>query len=150
MTGILNPLGATTIPILEKVINFAQTRHNILAGNVANADTPGYQVRDLSVSTFRERLSEMVEAKHSRYTASGSDALFGADSAGGHSGEIRYDSAMREVDDSTRTILFHDRSDVGMEQQVLQVSKNQSMHNMAIAIMQNQVRMLNVAISERI
>ncbi len=138
MSGIFNPLGSTTIPVLEKVISFAQTRHNVLAGNIANVDTPGYQVRDLSLGTFRERLSEMIEAKNSPASATS------------ESGEIRYDSAMREVEDSMKTILFHDKSDVGMEQQVLQISKNQSMHNMAIAIMQNQFRLLNIAISERV
>lgn len=137
MSGIINPLNSTTVPMLEKVVNFAQARHNVLAGNLANVDTPGYEVRDLSLTTFRERLGEMVEARRSPYM----DA---------EKQEIKYDSAMQEVDDSMRTILYHDKSDVGLEQQVLEVSKNQNMHNMAIAIMQNQIRMLNVAISERV
>lgn len=138
MSGVFNPLGSTTIPVLEKVVSFAQSRHNVLAGNLANVDTPGYQVRDLSLGTFRERLSEMIEAKNSPASATS------------QSSEIHYDSAMREVEDSMKTILFHDKSDVGMEQQVLEISKNQSMHNMAIAIMQNQFRLLNIAISERV
>ncbi len=137
MSGIINPLNSTTVPMLEKVVNFAQARHNVLAGNLANVDTPGYEVRDLSLTTFRERLGEMVEARRSPYMD-------------GEKQEIKYDSAMQEVDDSMRTILYHDKSDVGLEQQVLEVSKNQNMHNMAIAIMQNQIRMLNVAISERV
>lgn len=138
MSGVFNPLGSTTIPVLEKVVSFAQSRHNVLAGNLANVDTPGYQVRDLSLGTFRERLSEMIEAKNSPASSTS------------QSSEIHYDSAMREVEDSMKTILFHDKSDVGMEQQVLEISKNQSMHNMAIAIMQNQFRLLNIAISERV
>lgn len=137
MPSFVNPLNSTTVPILEKVVNFAQSRHNVLAGNLANADTPGYEVRDLSLTTFRERLGEMIEARHSPY----GDAS---------EREIRYDDALQEVDDSMRTILYRDKSDVGMEQQVLEVSKNQSLHNMAIAIMQNQIQMLNVAISERV
>lgn len=137
MSHFINPLNATTVPVLEKVVNFAQARHNVLAGNLANADTPGYEVRDLSVSEFRERLNQMIEARHSPYQEPQDQ-------------QIRYDDAMQEVDDAMRTILYRDKSDVGMEQQVLEVSKNQSLHNMAIAIMQNQIQMLNVAISERV
>ena len=48
----------TTIPILQEVASFAQARHHVLAGNIANVDTPGYRVRDLSVDTFQERLKE--------------------------------------------------------------------------------------------
>ena len=39
--------GSTSIPILEQVVNFAEARHHVLAGNIANLDTPGYRVRDL-------------------------------------------------------------------------------------------------------
>lgn len=137
MSHFLSPIDSTTIPILEKVVGFAQSRHTVLVGNLANADTPGYQVRDLSRSTFQERLRELIETKNTPYT-SASDRV------------DNYDSAMREVEDSMKSILYHDKSDVGIEQQVLEVSKNQSLHNMAIAIMQNQFQLLNVAISERV
>ena len=57
---------STTIPVLQEVINFAQTRHQVLAGNIANLDTPGYRVRDLSLETFQERLKEAIEASTAR------------------------------------------------------------------------------------
>jgi len=140
MTHFLNPVDATTIPILEKVVGFSQSRHTVLAGNLANVDTPGYQVRDLNLGSFQERLQQLIEAR----------SPYRATSAGGGAWQDEYGSAMREVDDAMRTLMFHDHSDVGMEQQVLEIAKNQTLHNMAIAIMQNQYQLLNVAISERI
>lgn len=137
MSHFLSPVESTTIPILEKVVGFAQSRHTVLVGNLANADTPGYRVRDLSRDTFQERLKEVIDTRNTPYATS-------ADRVD------HYDSAMREVNDSMQTLLFHDKSDVGLEQQVLEISKNRTMHNMAIAIMQNQFALLNVAISERI
>jgi flagellar basal-body rod protein FlgB len=137
MSHFLSPVESTTIPILEKVVGFAQSRHTVLVGNLANADTPGYLVRDLSHDTFQDRLKEVIETRNTPYATS-------ADRVD------HYDSAMREVNDSMRTLLFHDKSDVGLEQQVLEISKNRTIHNMAIAIMQNQFALLNVAISERI
>lgn len=137
MSHFLSPVESTTIPILEKVVGFAQSRHTVLVGNLANSDTPGYQVRDLSRGTFQERLRELIESRNTPYASSVERV-------------DNYDSAMQEVKDSMKTIMYHDKSDVGVEQQVLEISKNQTLHNMAIAIMQNQFQLLNVAISERI
>ena len=35
--------GSTTIPALGEVLNFTQSRHTVLAGNVVNVNTPGYR-----------------------------------------------------------------------------------------------------------
>ncbi len=43
---------STTVTALEQVVNFTQARHTVLAGNIANIDTPGYQAKDLSVRGF--------------------------------------------------------------------------------------------------
>ena len=53
---------STTIPVLRAGGQFAQARHTVLAGNIANLDTPGYQARDLSVDDFQARLKEAIEA----------------------------------------------------------------------------------------
>jgi len=130
---------STTVPLLEQVVGFAQSRHEVLAGNVANLDTPGYQVRDLSVSEFRARLSELLEARRR-----------GGESISEGAPIDLEDRAMRRVRETMRDVLHHDGSNVSLESQVLELSKNQSMHNMAIAIMNQQFRLLNVAISERV
>ena len=131
--------GKSTIPVLEQVLNFTQTRHAVLAGNVANMDTPGYKVQDLSVDEFQTRLKDALEHRTTR-TPAGSHATFvGADRA-----------AMRDVSEQIPDLLHHDESNVSIEQQVLQLSKNQGLHNMAIAILNQQFRQLNVAISERV
>src|SRR4029077_12706000 len=52
----------TTIPALGQVLNFAQARHTVLTGNIANVNTPGYRLRDLSQTEFQERLKEAITA----------------------------------------------------------------------------------------
>jgi len=135
----MNIFESTSIPVLQEVIGFAQARHEVLVGNVANLDTPGYQVRDLSVNTFQERLREAIDARQNQHEAISP-------------GEIsrQRDAAMQRVHDSMKTILYHDGSDVGIEQQVLAISKNQYLHNMAISVMTSQFRILQTAISERV
>ena len=132
-TQLLNS-SATTIA--EQVASFTESRHAILASNIANLDTPGYRVRDLSVQTFQESLKEAIEVQRHPISP----------------GVQRYatDEAMQRVNDSMKSILYHDESDVGIEQQVTEVTKNQYMHNLAISIMRSQFQMLEVAVSERV
>lgn len=133
----------TTIPVLEKVVNFSEARHNVLAGNVANLDTPGYRIRDLSTETFQTRLKEAIEAKH---TSPGPQSQSLSESAFKPSVE----QAMEDVEESMKSILFHDDSDVGLDQQVAEIIKNQTQHNTAIAVMRSQFDLLRAAISERV
>ena len=129
----------TTIPALEEVIRFSQSRHALLAGNIANLDTPGYRVRDLSPEVFQQRLRQALEIQH-RYQEPITPGL----------AEVPDNDPMREVRDSVKSILYHDGSDVGLEQQVLEMTNNQLMHNLAISIMNSQFRLLQTAISERV
>ena len=126
---------STTIPLLEQVVNFTQARHGVLAGNLANLDTPGYKVRDLSPDLFEQRLKEAVDT--SRYAMPSSPD------------ETGYDR-FAEVKQSMKSILYHDQSDVSLEQQVMEITKNQMRHNLALTIMTNQFRLLQAAISEQV
>lgn len=128
--------GSTTIPVLEQVVGFAQARHGVLAGNLANFDVPGYKTRDLSPELFQERLKEAVENRNDKYRV--------AEETGSES----YDS-FRDVKDTFRSILYHDQGDVSLEKQVAEITKNQAMHNMALTILTSQFRLLQAAISER-
>ena len=52
---------SSTIPVLQEVVNFSQARQSVLAGNIANIDTPGYKARDFSVEDFQDRLKQAIE-----------------------------------------------------------------------------------------
>lgn len=129
----------TTIPALQETVRFAEARHRILAGNIANIDTPGYQVRDLSPERFQELLSKAIESKR----------------RGDATSSISYDAGderdpIRRVRDEMKAILRHDGSDVGLEPQILQIAKNQSLHSLSIALLRKQFALLQTAISERV
>lgn len=125
--------GNTTIPVLEQVLRFAQARHDVLAGNIANIDTPGYRTRDLSPTLFQARLREALQRR---------TATVGASSPGFYEG-------LQHVSKDLESILFHDDSNVSIEHQVAEMTKNQLQHNVALAIMANQFRLLQAVISER-
>ena len=126
--------GASTIPVLEQAVNFGQARHNVLAGNIANVDTPGYRAHDLSTAVFQQRLQEAIESRNSG-SATADD--FMAD-----------DGQSLKLTDAFETILRHDDGKVSLEQQVAELTKNQMQYNTAISIMTQQFRLLQAAISE--
>jgi flagellar basal-body rod protein FlgB len=129
---------SSTIPLLQEVVNFAQSRQNVLAGNIANMDTPGYEARDLSVAEFQSKLQNAIQHRHnSEMTDSPGEAA-------------AYRSAMAQVSKDPKSILYHDKSKVGMEYQVSEMVKNQMQHNLALAIMSQQFRQLQTAISGRL
>ncbi|RCS41383.1 flagellar basal body rod protein FlgB [Bremerella cremea] len=131
---------ANTTPVLEQVVNFAQKRHSILATNIANQRVPGYKGRDLNVDRFQKVLAEAIEHKNNPNAPLSPGGLV----------KTKSGDPMREVRDSLNGILFHDESNLDIEKQVAELSKNQIMHNMALTILEDQFNLLNVAISERV
>jgi flagellar basal-body rod protein FlgB len=143
-------LNSTTIPLLEQVVNFTEARHGVLAGNLANMNTPGYHTRDLSTEKFQANLKEAVAAQHAPADNTSPIDKYGSlPSYSGQSAETTLDP-YRNVKSSLKDILYHDNSDVSMEQQVNEIVKNQTEHNMAIDIMAAQLRLLRAAVTEKV
>lgn len=128
---------STAIPVLENVVNFSQARHAVLASNIANMDVPGYRTRDLSPEKFEQRLKAAISARDERSEPSLGET------------PIRHGDPFKDVNKNMQSILMHDDSNVGLEQQVAAISKNQMQHNLALTIMNAQFRQLQTAISER-
>jgi flagellar basal-body rod protein FlgB len=139
---------SSTIPVLEQVLKFTEARHGVLAGNIANIDTPGYRTRDLSSALFQEKLKEAVESRH-RPSVSNYQSYVGPAHSPGRDASAAQLDAFRDVEESLTDILHHDGTDVSIEQQTNEIVKNQQMHNLAVSVMTAQLRLLRVAISER-
>ncbi|HVT29163.1 MAG TPA: hypothetical protein VHE81_14200, partial [Lacipirellulaceae bacterium] len=140
-----------TIPVLEQVVGFTEARHGVLAGNIANLDTPGYKTRDLSPELFQERLKDAIAAQHQPISPTyAGDAAALSPNYNAQSREEKEIAAFQKVKDSMKNILRHDGDDVSMEQQVNEMVKNQEEHNLAITIMTAQFRLLRAAVTERV
>jgi flagellar basal-body rod protein FlgB len=137
-----NMFDSTTIPVLQEMVNFSQARHTVLAGNIANMDTPGYKVRDLSVEDFHTRLKQAVEERRQPVQSSQS-------ASPGDVGVSNHEP-LAEVAKNSKTILHHDQNNVGIEHQATEMVKNQMQHNMALSLMVKQFRLLETAISGRV
>ncbi len=129
---------------MSKSVNFAQARHNILAGNVANIDTPGYRMQDLSPEMFQNRLKSMLihrnrDEMHCRLACRFASCRATAGKPDQH----------WVGDSSIADMLHHDDSNGSLEDQVTAIAKNELQHNTALAIMISQFQLLTAAISER-
>lgn len=125
---------SSCIPVMEQVISFTRARHNVLAGNVANMDTPGYHTRDLSEEKFNLQLKAAIDSHDTRNRPISANHP-----------AIDLEGVRRDFTD----LLHHDESNVSIEQQVAALSKNQIRHNTAMTIMVSQMHLLQAAISER-
>ena len=134
-----NLFSSTTIPALGEVLNFAQARHTVLAGNIANVNTPGYRLRDLSPTEFQQKLKEaLANTKTSAEPISPGLA---------HS---EPGDPMRQVRASLQNLVYHDDTNIDLEKQVAEMTKNSMLHNFALTVMTDQFQLLQTAISERV
>ncbi len=91
---------SSPIPVLEQWLNFAQSRHEVLASNVANIDMPGYRTRDLSVEQFQIEAARTPMAKRDANRTTGSESL------GARSTSIRSPKCGGDMNN----ILYHDEA----------------------------------------
>jgi flagellar basal-body rod protein FlgB len=131
---------STTIPILEKVVGFTEARHNVLAGNIANLDTPGYRAQDLSPVRFKNQLKEAIETRREHAARAAGDGSISASDD---------EDPLASVREPMKSLLYHDDSDNDLERQVAELTKNQMQYNLAVTLMTNQFRLLQAAISEQ-
>lgn len=153
-----DPFTNSTLPVLEQVVQFTEARHGVLAGNIANLNTPHYKSRDLSPETFQNRLRTAIES--TRQTRSPGEAIVLGPAGEGGVGVMSAESeigfgrfnpeALAGVRESMKSIEFHDGRDVSLESQVTEISKNQGLHNLAITLMSAQFRLMRSAISETV
>ncbi len=120
-------------PLIEQTIRFSAARQKLIAENIANVSTPGYQQKDLSVEKFQQVLRERVEARQSAPP-----------------GSTRFGDVMGELNNPVRNILFHDRNNRSMEQLMSDGAKNAMFHNMMIELLRKQMGQIEMALRERI
>jgi flagellar basal-body rod protein FlgB len=120
-------------PLIEQAIRFSAARQKLLAENIANVSTPGYQQKDLSIDRFQQMLRDRVDARRAAPR-----------------GSTRFDDITGELNNPVRNILFHDRNNRSMEQLVSDGAKNAMFHNMMIELLRKQMGSIESALKERI
>jgi flagellar basal-body rod protein FlgB len=137
-------IGDSTLPLLEQVAAFGERRQEVLAGNVANVDTPGYCTRDLPVDEFRAALAAQVEARRSRSAPESLQSPCEPVPI-----QVMPRKLFQAVEGTPANLTFQDANNRSIEHELVEMSKNALMQSYAVELMTAQMNLLYAVISER-
>ena len=133
-------LEADAIPVLERVLAFTEKRHQVLAANVANAETPDWRRQDLRVDRFEKLLAEAMARREKR------PGRF----------EMRDDGAAPSIDRgpfvsrrSHAGMLRHDGNNVDLDREMALLARNGQHHNTVAAFLRQKYASLRAALQDR-
>ena len=126
----MDALFGKTIEMLSAVLDFRSERHNVIASNIANIDTPNYRPKDI---VFKEELEAIISNKD-RITMTGS--------RGRHMSEqsVPSDRADFEVIDSGEK--------VSLDSEMAKLTENNLMYNLAVELLARKFSSLNTVLRE--
>ena len=125
-------LNQDSSPLLEQWLQFTEVRERLLADNVANASTPGYRQKDLSLARFQSVLKDRLQERDSSAP-----------------GTVSFDDISMDVQ-QPRSLLFHDGNNRSMEQLMTDQAKNALMHQLAVELLRQQYSVMEMALRERV
>jgi len=127
-------IDSTGIDLLQAVASFAQQRHKVLADNIANIDTPGYKMRDLSIERFQADLAEAVQARGKSSPA----------------GSLDMPAVPLPKVDARQYLLFQDQNNRSVEKQLSALTTNAMLQNITMELLRSRFNLLQQAISLRL
>jgi flagellar basal-body rod protein FlgB len=124
--------GVGLFRMISQQLRWLGQRQEVLSRNVANADTPGYQARDLEKPTFGDALQQA--------------ALRPAATQAGHLLGKVVDPAAAKEKTITPWEVSPDGNGVVLEQQMTSLAETQADYQMATELYRKQIGMLKTAI----
>lgn len=124
------------ISMLKTKMNWHQGRQQVLAENVANADTPGYRARDLAPLSFE---SHLKGPSVSPVSALRTDSAHFAARLSAPAGGFR-------TNETGGWEITPDGNGVVLEEQMLKVSENQFDFQLASTLYQRSLGLLRMAV----
>ncbi len=126
-----------SIPLFQRIIDrmaWLGQRQEVLAQNIANADTPGYAPRDLKPLAFREALGQTLALKPVATDA----GHFGANAPGGAQRAALIDGTSHEFSPNGNS--------VGIEDELMKVAETQMEYQMAANLYRKHLDMIRTAL----
>ncbi len=133
-----------TTPALDKTLAFLSARIEVIAENIANADSPGYQAKQLSGAKFQQALARAVEE---RDPTPGSPLRLG--SGDGFREDANGRLTFRPSLLPQQNILFHDGTDMRIEEQMKDLAETVMMHQVVVEFLRGNFEGANKAIRGR-
>ena len=136
MSGLF---GNNIFTIAQKSLDFRTSRHDLLASNVANKDTPGYQAEDL---VFRASLEKALQAEQPGPLKQTDSRHFD----GRNTPPLNEVEAQRIL--SASPYPDFDGNTVDLDREMAKIAENQLMYNATLRRLAHKFRGLKSAIAE--
>jgi flagellar basal-body rod protein FlgB len=137
-------LASKTTQAVELSAAYAEQRHRVLAENLANIDTPGYQSQVLDPAAFQKTLQTALDrtagTNNDRLELRG-DAQCSTDS----DGRLEVKPAVEPAPN----VLFHDGTNAKLEKLVAEINENALSYEMSTNLLRGRYQTMLAAIRGR-
>jgi len=136
---------ADSLPVLERMMQFASRRQRLLADAVANFDTPGHRPLDVSVTDFQSALGEAVDERRERHSARGGALPLAS------TDEVRVAGDRLELTpgEANANVLFHDENDRDLDRAMQALAENVMTMRTMTTLHRSRMDLLASALRER-
>ncbi len=129
------------MPALIQTLSYTEARHQMIAENVANWQTPGYKAKQLDERAFQKALRAALNEK-------GSDPSKRLVVSGHEQFETMEDGGLRvtPTDHPTDQPLFHDGTNASIDRMMSDLADNAMVHQAATTLLKGRFDSLQKAI----
>lgn len=141
-------LQSTSMPALEKMVQFTGARNALLAHNIANLSTPHFRPRDIDPKAFQAQLGRALQDRRVRADrGSGTEPLRLKTTRQIREGAMGLDIRPEHMD---RNILFHDRNNSDLERTMQDLAENTMAHSASLTFLKSEMDIIQMAIRGRV
>lgn len=128
----------TTVSLLERVLDFAALRHNVLASNIANLNTPGYRARELLfMGELQEAMAGVTNPGQSQAVSWNPNGSSDGAPLKGVTPRLVYENASRSTGDGNT---------VDIDQEMRKLAENNLFYDVAVQLIGRKLNMLKESI----
>lgn len=134
----------TSIPLFSTMkakLGYLSERQGVIAQNIANADTPGYQAKDVKAPDFSKALSHSAQKlqKQLQLTSTNSKHFAGSSISSGGSNIINSDSTYERNPNGNNVVI---------EEEMSKIAENQMEYQKVLNLYRKSVEMFKTAIGK--
>ena len=125
-----------TMKALEAALNFRQMRQELIASNIANADTPGYKAKKLD---FEDALAQALDLNDDQSLNTLDKRHFNVGGGG-------LDSLSPTIYDNPNGVVSDDGNTVDRDRELADMAENKIMYDASIQLINKKLGLLKYAI----
>lgn len=134
-----------SLPLAEQTLYFTARRHDAIASNIANVETPKYKALDANEDDFREAMKRAIERRDRMPVPTfHMEGYRSVRPQVGGGLNVEFEEA------SSAGILSHTENNVDIDLEMGRMLKNAQKHNLAASVLAHQFALLREAIAERV